>query len=83
MKTLKLCILAGLLAIASACQHGNVTSESDEQIEYDVLVIDSCEYILVQSKTYGLGLHVNCITHKGICKFCKERRNNEKMGRPL
>lgn len=47
MKTLKLCILAGLLAIASACQHGNVTSDSEEQIEYDVLVIDSCEYILV------------------------------------
>lgn len=53
MKTLKLCILAGILTIASACQHGNVTSDSEEQIEYDVLVIDSCEYILVQSVTYG------------------------------
>lgn len=82
MKTLKLCILAGLLAIASACQHGNVTSDSDEQIEYDVLVIDSCEYILVQSDTY-MNFPVNCITHKGNCKFCKERRDNEKMGRPL
>lgn len=82
MKTLKLCILAGLLTIASACQHGNVTSDSEEQIEYDVLVIDSCEYILVQSDTY-MGCSVNCITHKGNCKFCKERRDNEKMGRPL
>lgn len=82
MKTLKLCILAGLLAIASACQHGNVTSDSEEQIEYDVLVIDSCEYILVQSKIY-MHRDVNCIIHKGNCKFCKERRDNEKIGRPL
>jgi hypothetical protein len=82
MKTLKLCILAGILTIASACQHGNVISDSEEQIEYDVLVIDSCEYILVQSVTYG-ELYVTCVTHKGNCKFCKERRNNEKMGRPL
>lgn len=82
MKTLKLCILAGLLTIASACQHGNVTSDSEEQIEYDVLVIDSCEYILVQSETY-MRQDVNCITYKGNCKFCKERRDNEKMGRPL
>lgn len=82
MKTLKLCILAGLLTVAVSCQNGNVTSDSDEQIEYDVLVIDSCEYILVQSNTY-FEHHVNCITHKGNCKFCKERRDNKKMGRPL
>ena len=47
-------------------------TDSEEQIEYDVLVIDSCEYILVQSDTY-MNYHVNCITHKGNCKFCKER----------
>ena len=66
MKTLKLCILAGLLTVAVSCQNGHVTSDSDEQIEYDVLVIDSCEYILVQSNTY-FEHHVNCITHKGNC----------------
>lgn len=82
MKTLKLCILAGLLTVAVSCQNGHVTSETEEQIEYDVLVIDSCEYILVQSRTY-MNWNVNCITHKGNCKYCKERRDNEKMGRPL
>ena len=82
MKTLKLCILTYLLTVAASCQQEHVTSDTDEQIEYDVLVIDSCEYILVQSDTH-MNHHVNCITHKGNCKFCKERRDNEKMGRPL
>lgn len=82
MKTLKLCILAGLLTVAVSCQNEHVTSETEEQIEYDVLVIDSCEYILVQSTTHR-NWTVNCITHKGNCKYCKERRDNEKMGRPL
>jgi len=39
---------------------------------YEIIVIDSCEYILYQS-TYNY----KEITHKGNCKFCAERRKKE------
>lgn len=41
----------------------------------NVTVIENCEYILVKSKTYGIGLSVTSITHKGNCKYCSERNN--------
>ena len=37
----------------------------------EVCVIDSCEYI-----TYSNG-HGQHYTHKGNCRFCKERRQKE------
>ena len=36
-------------------------------------VIDSCEYI--RNETYGIDCYV--YTHKGNCRFCKERRDKE------
>lgn len=36
-----------------------------------VVVIDSCEYI--RQHTYMYDIH----THKGNCKYCKERRQKE------
>lgn len=33
----------------------------------DVVVIDSCEYIMIQYQS-------NTMTHKGNCKFCEERK---------
>lgn len=36
-----------------------------------VVLIDSCEYIKWSN---GFGAHY---THKGNCRFCKERRQNE------
>lgn len=35
--------------------------------EIHVVVIDSCEYLIVQGDK-------NSLTHKGNCKFCEERR---------
>lgn len=37
--------------------------------------VGQCEDILVKSKTYGIGLSVTSITHKGNCKYCSERNN--------
>lgn len=50
--------------------------EKDSVLEYDVIEIDSCEYIMVQSETYAWKI-VTSIAHKGNCKYCKERRNND------
>lgn len=46
--------------------------------EYDVIEIDSCEYIMIQSRTY-YGYIVTSIGHKGNCKYCKERNNTEQI----
>lgn len=51
-------------------------TEKDSVIEYDVIEIDSCEYIMVQSETYRLK-KATSIAHKGNCKYCKERDNTE------
>lgn len=43
--------------------------------EFDVVVVDSCEYIYKEEyqgyQGYGL------LAHKGNCRFCKERRQKE------
>lgn len=66
--------LALMALLLMSCEEAPRT-EKDSVIEYDVIEIDSCEYIMVQSKTYGIGLYVTSIAHKGNCKYCKERNN--------
>lgn len=72
MRSLKIYyLLLALMALLMSC--GNLPrTEKDSVIEYEVIEIDRCEYILVQSKTYD----VASIAHKGNCKYCEERRNN-------
>lgn len=50
--------------------------KKDAVLEYDVIEIDSCEYLMVQSST-SYGYIVTSIGHKGNCKYCKERRSND------
>ena len=47
--------------------NGHIAINTGNAINPKILVIDSCEYI---SWSYGL-------THKGNCRFCKERRQKE------
>ena len=42
---------------------------------YNVVNIDSCEYLVTHSNTY-YGYDVISITHKGNCKYC-QKRNRE------
>lgn len=66
-------VLMALLLMS--CDSRNITrKEINSTIEYDVIEIDSCEYIMVQSRTY-YGCIVNSIGNKGNCKYCKERNN--------
>lgn len=53
-------------------------TEKDSTLEYDVIEIDSCEYIIVLSETYAWK-NVISISHKGNCKYCKERNNTEQI----
>lgn len=42
----------------------------------DVITIDSCEYIILSGKS-GYGAYGG-IVHKHNCKFCKQRKEQEK-----
>lgn len=68
-------LLLALIALLMSC--GNLPrTEKDSVVEYEVIEIDSCEYILVTSQTYGISTYVKSIVHKGNCKYCEERRNH-------
>lgn len=67
--------LALMALLLMACEKASRT-EKDSAIEYDVIEIDSCEYIMVQSEAYRLK-KVTSIAHKGNCKYCKERNSTE------
>lgn len=47
--------------------------------EYDVIEIDSCEYIMASNPKRVAGRKVTSIAHKGNCKYCKERNNTEQI----
>lgn len=67
--------LALMSLLLTSCGEAPRT-EKDSVIEYDVIEIDSCEYIMVQSRTY-YGYITTSIAHKGNCKYCKERNSTE------
>lgn len=73
MKTKIYYLLLALMALLMSCGNPPRT-EKDSVIEYEVIEIDSCEYILIQS--WGKYDYVKSIAHKGNCKYCEERRNH-------
>lgn len=54
-------------------------TEKDSTLEYDVIEIDSCEYIMASNPKRVAGRKVTSIAHKGNCKYCKERNNTEQI----
>lgn len=68
-------LLLVMMFLMSSCGKSPRT-EKDSVLEYDVIEIDSCEYIMVQSRTY-YGYIVTSIGHKGNCKYCMERNDTE------
>ena len=76
----KLLILSLLFSILCSCANETdnsktkyqPTDKNDKAIgtdaqPYEIIVIDSCEYV----KGYYI------LAHKGNCRFCKERNENE------
>ena len=68
MKKIILLVLTALIAVG--CDDVKTYHTTKEGAV--VAIIDSCEYI--KNYTYG-----GCVTysHKGNCRFCKERRKQE------
>lgn len=78
MKTNIYYLFLALMALLLMSCGETPRTEKDSVIEYDVIEIDSCEYIMVQSEAYRLK-KVTSIAHKGNCKYCKERNNIEQI----
>lgn len=66
----KLIIFIFSLILICSCEQKQ-TSYTKEDIQF--VIIDSCEYI--KNNVYGMS--TSCYTHKGNCKYCKERRIQE------
>ena len=63
--------LALMALLLMSCDNRSIArTDKDSTLEYDVIEIDSCEYIMVQSRTY-YGYIITSIGHKGNCKYCK------------
>lgn len=60
-----------LLLILSSCStETNRNMGCDKFIEIEVLTIDSCEYLY-------LPYNYSQLTHKGNCKYCKQRNEQK------
>ena len=66
----KMILLALITLMMVGCKEP-VTIDVKEGLK--IVNIDSCEYI--KCYTYGINSHV--YSHKGNCRFCKERRQKE------
>ena len=65
----KIILLALTTSMMVGCDYKNPDGSYDtsRSIEFETIVIDSCEYIDGYYK----------LAHKGNCRFCKERRQEE------
>ena len=68
---MKKIILLALTALMMVGCDEPVTIDTKEGLK--IVNIDSCEY--VKGCTYGINSYV--YSHKGNCRFCKERRQKE------
>jgi len=77
MKTLKLLqrnllyiLLTCVLCVGCSLPDQREVAESRANERYEIIVIDSCEYIFMSNNPMDGDM---AITHKGNCKYCTER----------
>lgn len=67
MKKIILLALATLMVVGCNEQDSDGSYDTSRSINFETIVIDSCEYI----RGYLI------LAHKGNCRFCAERRKQE------
>ena len=68
MTTIKKVILLALTVLMMVgCSEE--TDKTTKMVQFKILQVDSCEYLKIEGY-YGY-------SHKGNCRFCKERRQKE------
>lgn len=73
MKKIILLALAALIMVG--CESNAEIEEAKRLNGFNIVVIDSCEY-LKRSEASGYAGY-GYFAHKGNCRFCKERRQEE------
>ena len=68
----KLILLALIAIVMAGCDHKNPDGTYTTDYSVRVYILDSCEYYGV----LDMG-NANYLSHKGNCRFCKERRKKE------
>ena len=66
MKKLILSALATIMMVGCA-EHNGTYIKDENNFGWEVVVIDSCEYIV------DYGKYSNGTSHKGNCKYCQQR----------
>ena len=72
MKKIILFALIALMVVGCGCE---TDTETEEQKGFDIIVVDSCEYLKKIESDPNLGY--GFMAHKGNCCFCKERKQKE------
>ncbi len=67
MKKIILLALTTLMMVGCDEQNPDGSYDTSRSINFETIVIDSCEYIQAWYK----------LAHKGNCRFCTERRKQE------
>ena len=75
MKKIILLALTALMMVGCEYKTDAEIEEAKRLKGFDIVVIDSCEYLEMLTTTgyQGFGF----FAHKGNCRFCKERRKKE------
>lgn len=68
----KIILLAFTVLMMVGCHHPRIPETKVLPYGFVVVEIDSCEYIGTSSSRYR-----DLFSHKGNCRFCKERRQKE------
>ena len=79
MKKIILLALAALMMVGCEQQEAQTKQERVEY-DYSVITVDGCEYIVKTidvSKGFRNATQSGYLAHKGNCRFCAERGNQE------
>jgi hypothetical protein len=58
------------------CDTFSDTTFQTKYCKFSVIEIDGCEYII--GRTTGRGTSMGYMSHKGNCKYCEQRRKQQK-----
>lgn len=75
MKKIILLALAALMMEGCKYQTDAEIQEAERLNGFDIVVIDSCEYLKMREP--GAFAGYGYLAHKGNCRFCAERRKQE------
>ena len=75
MKNIILLALTTLIMVGCEYKSEAEIEEAERLSGFNIVVIDSCEYLIMSKSVYQAGY--GYFSHKGNCRFCKERRQKE------